>query len=362
MDLRDIGWSDHFEQHLAQLGDQNLVPARVAQEHRGNYLMYCDRGEVRGEVSGRLRYEAGSRGQFPAVGDWVAASIRDGEKKAVIHAVFPRRTRFSRRAVLSGGMPDTGGKTDEQILAANVDFLFLVSGLDGEFNLRRIERYLSIAWESGATPVVVLNKADVCADVDSRIRQARSVAMGAALHTISATKNEGLAVFQQYLESGKTGAFLGSSGVGKSTIINALLGEERLRVGAVRDYDKRGRHTTSSRELIILPTGGMVIDTPGMRELAMWSDQNGLSRTFDDIEELARGCRFRDCKHQEEPGCAVKLAIEEERLDAKRLINYLKLKKELAHMSMRKDQRARLNGKKRWKKISLEVRKMKKRK
>jgi ribosome biogenesis GTPase len=362
MNMADLGWNDFFEQHFEPFGDHGLIPARVAQEHRQHYVVYCERGQMQAEVSGKFRHEAGSREGFPAVGDWVAASVRPGEPKAIIHAILPRRSCFSRKAVLSGGMPDTGGRTEQQVVAANLDAVFLVSGLDGEFNLRRIERYLSVAWESGTAPVVVLNKADVCDDVERHVREAASIAPGVPVHTISAAQNEGLAVFRQYLSSGKTGAFLGSSGVGKSTIINALLGAERLRVTPVRDYDKKGRHTTSGRELFLLPTGGVVIDTPGMRELAMWNDQDGLSRTFDDVEELARGCRFRDCRHQGEPGCAVKTAIEEGRLDAGRLVSYLKLKKELAHLSMRKDQRARLDGKKRWKAISLAARKIKKQK
>ncbi len=362
MDLTDLGWSDYFEGHFAGFGNQNLVPARVAQEHRRAYLLYCEEDEVWAEVSGRFRHQAGSRGEFPTVGDWVAASVRPEEKRATIHAVLPRRSCFSRKAVLSGGMPDTGGKTDEQILAANMDFVFLVSGLDGEFNLRRIERYLSIAWESRAIPVIVLNKADLCSDIGSHLKEAESIALGVAVYAISAVDKQGLAVFGEHLNRGRTGGFLGSSGVGKSTIINALLGAEHLKVTPVRDYDNKGRHTTTARELILLPTGGMVIDTPGMRELAMWDDQEGLSKTFDDIEELARGCRFRDCRHQGEPGCAVQKAIADGRLDAKRLQNYAKLKRELVHLSMRKDQRARLNSKKRWKEISLAVRKMKKRK
>lgn len=361
MNLTDIGWSSFFEQNFEKFARRSLIPARVAQEHRRSYLVFSERGELTAEVSGKFRYEARSKGAFPAVGDWVAASIRSVEGKAMIHAILPRKSSFSRKAILSGGMPDTGGKTEEQVLAANVDTVFLVSGLDGEFNLRRIERYLAVAWDSGATPVIALNKADICDDVEACTREAGSIGFGVPIHPISATENRGLDVFHRYLGEGKTAAFLGSSGVGKSTIINILLGEDRLEIAPVREYDKKGRHTTVDREMILLPAGGIVIDTPGMRELAMWSDENGLRRTFDDIEKLALGCRFRDCRHQGEPGCAVRQAIEDDLLDARRLQSYAKLKKELMHLSIRKDQRARLDAKKKWKNIEKWRRQIKKR-
>jgi ribosome biogenesis GTPase len=361
MNLAHLGWNSFFEDNFERFENQGLVPARVAQEHKCIYLLYTEHGELTAEVSGKFFYAARSRADFPTVGDWVAASVRTREGRATIHALLPRKSSFSRKAVLSGGMPDTGGKTEEQVLAANVDTVFLVSGMDGEFNLRRIERYLTVAWQSGANPVILLNKADVCAGVDAHLRAVESIAFGAPAHAISATRNEGLAIFDQYLDSGKTGAFLGSSGVGKSTIINALLGEERLKVSPVRDYDKRGRHTTITRELILLPIRGMVIDTPGMRELAMWDQEHGLTRTFDDIEKLAPECRFRDCRHEGEPGCAVRRAIEEGRLDRRRLSSYLKLKKELVHLTIRKDQRARLDARKKWRNIAKWRRQIKKR-
>jgi ribosome biogenesis GTPase len=361
MNLADIGWNTFFERSFEKFGEQSLNPARVGQEHKRRYRVFSERGELAAQVSGKFRYEARSKGAFPAVGDWVAASIRSVEGKATIHAVLPRKSSFCRKAILSGGMPDTGGKTEEQVLAANIDTVFLVSGLDGEFNLRRIERYLAVAWEGGAAPVVVLNKADISDDVEACTRQVGSIGFGVPIHPISATENRGLDVFQRYLGKGKTAAFLGSSGVGKSTIINILLGEDRLEIAPVREYDKKGRHTTVDREMILLPTGGIVIDTPGMRELAMWSDEDGLARTFDDVEKLACGCRFRDCRHQGEPGCAVQQAIEDGNLDARRLQSYLKLKKELALLSIRKDQRAKLDAKKRWKDIAKWRRQFKKR-
>jgi ribosome biogenesis GTPase len=361
MNLIDLGWDSFFEHHFGKFGSQGFFPARVVQEHKQSYLVYSEPGELTAQVSGKLIHHASFRGYFPAVGDWVVVSARPKEGKATIHAVLPRKSSFSRKAVLSGGMPDSGGKTEEQVLAANMDTVFLVSGLDEEFNLRRIERYLAIAWESRAAPVIVLNKLDVCPDIKTRIREVKRIALGVPVHPVSATENKGLHAFDRYLSEGKTAAFLGSSGVGKSTIINSLLGEDRLKIAAVREYDKKGRHTTTCRELILLSTGGMVIDTPGLRELSVWNEEDGLKRTFDDIEKLAACCRFRDCRHQGEPGCAVQQAVEEGTLDAKRFQSYLKLKRELVHLAIRKDQRARLDAKKRWKDIAKWRRKIKKR-
>jgi len=360
MNLRELGWNRSFDQQFEQFRNQALVPGRIAQEHKYKYIVYSEHGELKAEVSGRFRHRARSRSEFPAVGDWIALSARPDEGRATIHALLPRKSSFSRRAVLSGGMPDSGGKTEEQVLAANVDTVFLVSGLDREFNLRRIERYLTVAWDSGATPITVLNKADVCPDVKGRIKQVESIALGVAVHAVSAEENEGLDVLYQYLSNDRTVAFLGSSGVGKSTIINSLLGTDRLKVDAVREYDNKGRHTTSYRQMILLPNGGIVIDTPGMREIQIWGDEQGLRKTFEDIEELATQCRFRDCRHQSEPGCAIRQAIEDGTVDTGRFRNYLKQKRELDYLAVRKDQRARLDAKKKWKEISLAQRKMKK--
>jgi ribosome biogenesis GTPase len=360
MNLEELGWNQSFDRYFEQSRNQSFIPARVAQEHKNKYLVYSEQGELKAEISGKFRHGARSRGEFPAVGDWVALSARPKEGRATIHSLLPRKNSFSRKAVLSGGMPDSGGKTEEQVLAANVDKVFLVSGLDGEFHLRRIERYLTVAWDSGTTPVIVLNKADVCTDIETLVGEVQSIALGVAVHAISAAKNAGLDALQQYLINGRTAAFLGSSGVGKSTIINCLLGMNRLKVGVVREYDSKGRHTTSYREMILLPNGGIVIDTPGMREIQMWGDEEGLKRTFDDIEELATQCRFRDCRHEGEPGCAIGHAVTDGTLDTKRFHSYLKQKKELDYLAVRKDQRAKLNSKKRWKEITLAQRKLKK--
>ncbi len=340
MNLTELGWNESFDRHFEQFRNQGLVPGRVARQHRDRYLVYGEYGELEAEVSGRFRHAARSRAQFPTVGDWAAVDARPGEGNATIFALLPRNSSFSRKAVLSGGMPDSGGETDEQVLAANVDTVLLASGLDHDFNLRRIERYLIIAWDSGAVPVILLNKADLCGDVGARLDEVESVASGIAIHPISATRNQGLDALQEYLVSGKTVALLGSSGVGKSTLINSLLGEERLKVGPVRAGDSRGRHITAYRHMILLPTGGIVIDTPGMRELSLWGDEGGLKKTFDDIEKLALQCRFRDCKHEGEPGCAVGQALKEGTLDIGRYRNYIKLQKELRHLAQRKDKKA----------------------
>jgi ribosome biogenesis GTPase len=274
------------------------------------------------------------RSDLPAVGDWVATRVWPEEGKATIHAVLPRKSVFSRKVAHS--------RTEQQVVAANVDTVFLVSGLDRDFNVRRIERYLTLAWESGATPVIVLNKTDLCSDVAHFVADVESVAVGVPIHPVSAKENQGLDSLRRYLAPGETVALLGSSGVGKSTLLNTLLGTERQRTAPVRERDQRGRHATAHRELVFLPGGGMLIDNPGMRELQMWTDDEALAETFDDITLLAARCRFRDCRHDSEPGCAVREAIENGTLDEARLRSYWRLQREIRHLETRRDQKARL--------------------
>jgi ribosome biogenesis GTPase len=331
MDLLQWGWTDFFAQQFDEHAAQGLVPARIAAQHRELYRAYGEQGELVACVSGRLRMQAAGPQDFPVVGDWVAVRTRPRERSATIHAVLRRRTQFSRKVA--------GRTTAEQVAAANVDTVFLVVGLDGDFNLRRLERYLVTAWESGAAPVVVLNKSDLCdpGDLAGRLVAAESVAPGVAIHPLSAITGDGLDVLLPHLAVGKTAALLGSSGVGKSALINRLLGREALRTAPVRAHDSRGRHTTTHRRLILLPGGGMIIDTPGMRELQFWSAGEGVSTAFADLSELATACRFHDCTHRAEPGCAVLEAVREGRFDARRLENFHKAQAELAALERRQD-------------------------
>jgi ribosome biogenesis GTPase len=278
------------------------------------------------------------------VGDWVCIDKGSGQGEAVIHAVLPRKSKFSRKVAAV--------KTEEQVAAANVDTVFLVSAFGGDLNPRRMERYVTLAWESGASPVILLNKADLCADLETAVGSIESVAVGVPVLVASAVRSEGLDGIRDLVRPGSTAAFLGSSGVGKSTIINSLLGEESLKVGEVRSTDGKGRHVTTSRQLVRLPTGGMIIDTPGMREIQLWAGEGSLEGSFEDVEDLARACRFRDCSHKTEPGCAVKQAIEDGRLDAGRLKGYLKLQRELESLAVRKELKARLYEKSKWKKVA----------
>jgi ribosome biogenesis GTPase len=300
-------------------------------------------GEKTAELAGRVKHRATARAELPAVGDWVAVHLRPDEETATIQAVVPRKSAFSRKVA--------GRVADEQIVAANVDIVFLVSALDREFNPRRIERYLTVAWESGARPVVLLNKADLWEDVDAVVREVEASALGAPVHAVSSRHGDGVEALLGYLRPGVTIALLGSSGVGKSTLINRLLGADLLRTGEVRSGDRKGRHTTTHRELIVLPTGGLLIDTPGMREIQLWDAEEGLQASFADVEEFAEICFYPDCRHQNEPGCAVREAVEEGHLAPERLDNYRKLQAELSHLALRQDRRAQHADKQRLKSL-----------
>jgi ribosome biogenesis GTPase len=345
MNLTELGWNIFFQEHFEKLNDPTLIAGRVAIEEKGRYLVLTERGELGAEISGKIRFMAGSRSDFPAVGDWVAIDFRADDNHGTIKAILPRKSAFVRK--------EAGVTTEEQVVAVNVDTVFLISGLDHDFNIRRIERYLALSWESGANPVIILNKADICPDIESKIAEIGNIAIGVPVHPVSAKEKIGFDAILPYLNSGVTVAFLGSSGVGKSTLINSLLGEDRIAVQEVRDYDSRGRHTTTHREMIVLPSGAILIDTPGMRVLKLWGGDEGLERTFDDITALSRECRFRDCSHELEPGCAVQEAINAGRLDKGRYASFLKLKKELRYLEAKQIMKASAVEKLRWRQIAM---------
>jgi ribosome biogenesis GTPase len=342
MDLDALGWSPFFAAAFEPYGDQGLHPARVAVEHKLGYGLYTAAGEIQAGVSGRFRHRAGARHEFPGVGDWVVIRRRAlDETRVTIEAVLPRRSKFSRKAA--------GHAHSEQIVAANVDTVFLVSGLDANFNPRRIERYLLVACDSGASPVIILNKTDLATDLPVAIEETERIASGAPVYAVSSRRGEGLEPLRRYLTPGQTAALLGSSGVGKSTLINALVGSELLDTQDVRLSDSKGRHTTTRRELIIVPDGGLLIDTPGMRELQLWDSGEGLQEGFQDIEALAADCRFRDCRHLDEPGCGVKAAVEAGTLEAARLESFQKLHREASRQALELDRVAQVAEKKKLK-------------
>lgn len=316
-DMSAYGLHGQYE----MLGGEYKI-GRILLQEKGLYYMISENGGQLAEVSGKFRYNAESAVDFPSVGDFVSADCGGGENHAVIHAVLPRKSVFVRKAA--------GGDNTEQIVAANIDTVFICMSLNNDFNVRRLERYLSAVWESGAVPVIVLTKSDLCADLAEFKNKVEEIAFGTDIIIMSAKEENSIKKLLPYIGFGKTAALTGSSGVGKSTLINALLGENRLETNGLRNDDK-GRHTTTRRELFLLKNGGMVIDTPGMRELGMWDSEDGIGKSFSDIEELSAMCRFSDCTHTSEPGCAVLNAITDGTLSRERLLSYQKLKAENAY-------------------------------
>ena len=337
--LSDLGFGPFFEEQRQRWDGENILPARIAAEHRGGYEVWSNTGDGPARLAGRLRHRQDGEGA-PAVGDWVGVRHPPGpERTTVIDRLFARRTVFTRGAA--------GREALAQIEAANVDVVFIVCALDEDFNLHRIERYLARVWASGAAPAVILNKADLCPDVGDRVREVERLCAGVPVHPTSALCADGLAAVQASIKPGMTAAFVGSSGAGKSSLINAIVGEARMATGETRASDGRGCHITTHRQLVLLPAGGLVLDTPGMRELQILDDE-GLDRVFDDIAERAVQCHFKDCRHDQEPGCAVKAAINSAQLPPERLEHFQKLEREAQAFERRHDKRLQRQSGRAW--------------
>jgi ribosome biogenesis GTPase len=347
-----MGWDDGWDAAWVGVADATTtVPARVISVHRDGFVVATAEGERSAELSGRLRHRARDEGERPAVGDWVTVRLPPGDGASIVHGVLPRRTHLARKV--------PGALTAVQVVAANVDVVLIVAGLDGDYNPRRLERALLLAWDGGAQPAIVLNKADLLApaEVAARVRATEDVAPGVPVQAVSAATGDGLEGFERSLAPRRTAALIGSSGVGKSTLVNRLLGADRQRTAAVRAGDARGRHTTTHRELLRLPGGALLIDTPGLRELQLWAGPDALEGTFAEVDGLAGSCRFADCRHDGEPGCAVITAAAEGTLSPARLESYHKLQRELRYLALRQDERGRAEQKQRWRAVHKAARK-----
>ena len=343
MSLKELGWNSHFDALWQEREQAEWLPARVISQQRGLWRIAGDFAECWAEASGTLRAAAEAGGDWPAAGDWVAAEILSGGGRPLIQKVLARRSKFVRKVA--------GRRLEEQVIAANVDTAFVVMALDGDFNVRRLERYLAQCWESGAKSIVVLNKADDRDDVAARIVEVEGIAAGAPIFAVSALSGVGLEALDSFLAPGQTIVLLGSSGVGKSTLVNYFLRRDAQAVQSVRASDSRGRHTTTSRELFALPGGALMIDTPGLRELQLWGVTDGVEQAFSDIEELAAQCKYGNCGHTTEPGCAVRTAIADGRLDENRLENQRKLEREQEFVRRKVDPEAQKQEKERAKQL-----------
>jgi ribosome biogenesis GTPase len=344
MSLEIYGWNDFYSQAFAELGDRALEPARVVLASGGSYRLARESGESAGSLSGRFRHRVHGGEGYPTVGDWVAVDpvgLR-------IEALLPRRTKLSRKAA--------GRQTREQVVAANVDVVFAAMGLDSDFNPRRLERFLATVWESGAVPVVLLTKLDLCPDVGASVAEIEDVAAGVEAIALCALDGRGIDELRSRLRPGETSVLVGSSGVGKSTLINSLLGKEAQKTREVRAADSRGRHATSHRELFVLPGGALLIDNPGVREIQLFGSEESLERTFEDVAAHAAECRFSDCTHQSEPSCAVLAAVAEGVLSEERLAAFRRLQKELRYLRVRQDESAQRAEKQKWRAIHRELR------
>jgi ribosome biogenesis GTPase len=348
--LKDFGWDARWEETYRAQSQAEDIPARVVEDRGSSFHLLTADGDLPAVISGRLKHSAESRAELPVVGDWVVARRPPGESKAAVRAVLPRRAALSRKGA--------GNRTDEQVIAANVDTVFVVTSFNMDLNERRIERYLSLVWESGARPVILVNKADLCADPAPRLAEIAAASADVPVLAVSAVTGQGLDALAAHLVPAATAALIGSSGVGKSTLVNRLLGREALKVAPVREGDDRGRHTTSHRALFRLPAGALVIDTPGLRELSLWTEGEGLAQTFSDVESFAGQCHFNDCRHREEKGCGVLAAVASGDLLEDRYQSWLKLQREAEYLARRRDVRARLDYKKKSKQQSREIKRM----
>jgi len=351
--VKNYGWNESWETKWSQQSNNEKLHAstagRILLEHKHMYRVVTDEGEWLASLSGNFKHQAHERRDYPAVGDWVAVEKMPGEEKGIIRSILPRTSIFSRKVA--------GLATAEQIVAVNVDIVFLVMSLNLDFNVRRLERYIIAAWDSGANPIIVLTKKDLCDNHQTYVEQAQAIAIGVPIHVVSSVTGDGIATLQELLKDGKTAALLGSSGVGKSALTNALCGEDVMAVQNIRADDDKGRHTTTHRELFRMPGGGLIIDTPGMREFQMWDSGESLDTGFIDVEQFASSCRFTDCQHNNQPGCAVQEALKNGSLTNERYASYEKLKRELAFIERKANAAAQKTECGKWKQITKDMRK-----